>query len=240
LTTASLGRLLRDHRTGEVHIPHEPVAILGVKENLGRTLFGVKRQAGGESVLLADNLAGLPRAETADTGSLSSLQVEMGRTNQRFGPGWSEKTAMASEPYSLPRIPQTTTSDDRRTPRRGPSPHNGGENVHHPGPSATLPATSSERGLLQSAHRQCLHYDSPVSDFGIAIETDVAPVNGHLVTPVDVESLTVTKRRRTAKPARIASQQSRGQEPEAFLAALSLGALFALILTSVVMKLFIG
>ena len=128
MTTASLGRLLRDHRTGEVHIPHEPVAILGVKENLGRTLFGVKRQAGGESVLLADNLAGLPPAETADTGSLSSLQVEMGRTNQRFGPGWSEKTAMASEPYSLPRIPRTTTSDDRRTPRRGPSPHNGGEN----------------------------------------------------------------------------------------------------------------
>jgi hypothetical protein len=111
--------------------------------------------------------------------------------------------------------------------------------VYHAGPSATLPATISERGLLQSAHRQCLQYDSPANDFGIAIEIDDAPANGHLVTPVDVKSLPVTKRRKTAKPARIASQQSRGQEPEAFLAALSLAALFVLILTSVVMKLFI-
>ena len=112
--------------------------------------------------------------------------------------------------------------------------------MHHAGPSTTLLAATSERGLLQSAHRQCLRYGSPANDFGIAIESDVAPANGRLVTPVDVKSLPVTKRRRAAKPARIASQQSRGQEPEAFLAALSLGALFALILTSVVMKLFIG
>jgi hypothetical protein len=107
-------------------------------------------------------------------------------------------------------------------------------------PSPTLPATTSERGLLQSAHRQCLRYDSPANDFGMAIETDVASANGRLVTPVEVKSLPVTRKRRTAKPTRITSQQSPGQELEAFLAALSLGALFALILTSIVMKLSVG
>jgi hypothetical protein len=68
----------------------------------------------------------------------------------------------------------------------------------------------------------------------------LAPANLHLVTPVYARSLPGTKRRTTATPARIASQQSLGQEPEALLAALSLGALFVLILASVVMKLFIG
>jgi hypothetical protein len=66
LTTASLGRMVRDHRTGEVHIPHEPVAILGITMNLGRTLFKVKWQAGGESILLADDFAEYPPAQTAD------------------------------------------------------------------------------------------------------------------------------------------------------------------------------
>ncbi len=131
--------MVRDHRTGEVHIPHETVAIPRVTTKLGRTLFKIKRQAGGESILLADDLAGLPPAD------------------------------------SLPRI---TRNDDS--------------------------------------------------------------ANGHLVTPVYVKSLPVTMRRKTAKPARIASQQSLGQEPEPLLAALSLGALFILILTSVLMKLFIG
>lgn len=74
MTTASLGRIVRDHRTGEVHIPHETVAILAITKNLGRTLFKVKWQAGGESVLLADDLAELPPTETANTGSLSGLQ----------------------------------------------------------------------------------------------------------------------------------------------------------------------
>jgi hypothetical protein len=86
LITASLGRMVRDHRTGEVHIPHEPVAILGTTRNLGRTLFKVKWQAGGESVLLADDFAEYPPAQTADTGSLSGLPGETARTNQRLGP----------------------------------------------------------------------------------------------------------------------------------------------------------
>ena len=78
--------MVRDHRTGEVHIPHEPVAILGITKNLGRTLFKVKWQAGGESVLLADDLAEFPPAETANTGSPSDLTGETAHTNQRLGP----------------------------------------------------------------------------------------------------------------------------------------------------------
>ena len=239
MTTASLRRMVRDHRTGAVRVPHEPVAIPGVTKNLGRTLFKVKWQAGGESVLLADDLAGLPPAETVDTGSLSRLRVEMARTNQRFGPGWTEKTAMAGEPYSLPHIaerqPLMTCAR-----RGGIHSGNGGGNVHHAGPGATLPVAISDRGPLQSAHRQSLRCGSPTNDFGIAIGRDLAPANLHLVTPVYARSLPGTKRRTTATPARIASQQSLGQEPEALLAALSLGALFVLILASVVMKLFIG
>ncbi len=86
MTTVSLGRVVRDHRTGEVHRPHETVAILGITKNLGRTLFKVKWQAGGESVLLADDLAELPPTETANTGSLSGLQGATAPTNQPFGP----------------------------------------------------------------------------------------------------------------------------------------------------------
>ena len=85
MTTVSLGRVVRDHRTGEVHRPHETVAILGITENLGRTLFKVRWQAGGESVLLADDLAQLPPTETAKPGSPSGLQGETAPTNQRFG-----------------------------------------------------------------------------------------------------------------------------------------------------------
>jgi hypothetical protein len=70
---ASLERMVRDHRTGEVHLPHEPVAILGITKNLGRTLFKVKWQGGGESVLLVDDLAGFQPTDPADTGSLSGL-----------------------------------------------------------------------------------------------------------------------------------------------------------------------
>jgi hypothetical protein len=70
-------------------------------------------------------------------------------------------------------------------------------------------------------------------------QSDLAPA-GHLLTPLYVKSLPITKRGKTAELARIASQPSLGQEPEALLAALSLGALFVLILTSVVIKLFIN
>src|SRR5258708_20761264 len=54
--TATLQRMVRDPRTGEVHLPHEPLSIIRTMENLGRTLIKIKWQAGGESVLLPDDI----------------------------------------------------------------------------------------------------------------------------------------------------------------------------------------
>ena len=54
--TATLQRMVRDPRTGEVHMPHEPLSIVGTMENLGRTLIKIKWQASGESVLLPDDI----------------------------------------------------------------------------------------------------------------------------------------------------------------------------------------
>jgi hypothetical protein len=47
--TATLQRMVRDPRTGEVHLPCEPLSIIRTMENLGRTL--VKNQmAGGRRI----------------------------------------------------------------------------------------------------------------------------------------------------------------------------------------------
>jgi hypothetical protein len=54
--TATLQRMVRDPRVGEVHMPHEPLSIIRTMENLGRTLIKIKWQAGGESVLLPDDI----------------------------------------------------------------------------------------------------------------------------------------------------------------------------------------
>jgi hypothetical protein len=54
--TATLQRVVRDPRTGEVHMPPEPLSIVRTMVNLVRTLAKIKRQAGGESVLLPDDI----------------------------------------------------------------------------------------------------------------------------------------------------------------------------------------
>jgi hypothetical protein len=54
--TATLQRIVRDPRTGEVHMPPEPLSIVRTMENLGRTLVKIRWQAGGESVLLPDDI----------------------------------------------------------------------------------------------------------------------------------------------------------------------------------------
>ena len=54
--TATLQRMVRDPRTGEVHMPQEGPSIKRTMENLGRTLIKIKWQAGGESVLLPDDI----------------------------------------------------------------------------------------------------------------------------------------------------------------------------------------
>ena len=54
--TATLQRMVRDPRTGKVHMPREPLSIVRTMENLGRTLIKIRWQAGGESVLLPDDI----------------------------------------------------------------------------------------------------------------------------------------------------------------------------------------
>ena len=57
--TATLQRMVRDPRTGEVHMPRESLSIIRTMENLGRTLIKIKWQAGGESVLLPDEIVSM-------------------------------------------------------------------------------------------------------------------------------------------------------------------------------------
>jgi|HubBroStandDraft_1064217.scaffolds.fasta_scaffold10567_3 hypothetical protein len=52
----TLLRMVRDPRTGQVHMPREPLSIIRTMENLGRTLIQIKWHAGGESVLLPDDI----------------------------------------------------------------------------------------------------------------------------------------------------------------------------------------
>jgi len=61
MTMASLARMVRDHRTGQIRLPHEEVSVLRITENLGRTLFKVRWETGGESVLLAQDLESPPQ-----------------------------------------------------------------------------------------------------------------------------------------------------------------------------------
>ena len=56
MQTATLVRIVRDPRSGEVHAPNERVAILGILQNLGRTLLRVRWQAGGDCVIFPDDV----------------------------------------------------------------------------------------------------------------------------------------------------------------------------------------
>lgn len=58
LNMASLETMVHDHRTGAVHLAPERFAILAVTQNLGRTLIKVRWQAGGESLLLPEDIEG--------------------------------------------------------------------------------------------------------------------------------------------------------------------------------------
>ena len=50
MATATLQKLVRDPRSGEVHLPHERVQLLGVVRNLDRILLRVKWQGGGDCI----------------------------------------------------------------------------------------------------------------------------------------------------------------------------------------------
>jgi hypothetical protein len=56
MTTATLLKVVRDPRSGEVHLPNEPVAIMSVMRNLDRTLFKVKWQSGGDCMVFPEDL----------------------------------------------------------------------------------------------------------------------------------------------------------------------------------------
>ena len=56
MTTASLVKVVRDPRSGEIHLPREQVAIMSVRRNLDRTLLKVRWQAGGNCVVFPEDL----------------------------------------------------------------------------------------------------------------------------------------------------------------------------------------
>ena len=56
MTTATLVKMIRDPRSGQIHVPNETVAVLARIRNLDRTLFKVRWQAGGDCVVFPDDL----------------------------------------------------------------------------------------------------------------------------------------------------------------------------------------
>jgi len=56
MSTATLARMVRDPRSGEIHLPNETVAVLSVIRNLDRTLLRVRWQTGGDCVVFPDDL----------------------------------------------------------------------------------------------------------------------------------------------------------------------------------------
>ena len=56
IQTATLVKIVRDPRSGEVHVPKERVAILAVIQNLNRTLLKVRWEAGGDCVIFPDDV----------------------------------------------------------------------------------------------------------------------------------------------------------------------------------------
>jgi hypothetical protein len=56
MTTATLQKLVRDPRSGEVYLPSEQVEILGVMQNLDRTLLRVKWRGGGDCIVFPDDI----------------------------------------------------------------------------------------------------------------------------------------------------------------------------------------
>jgi len=56
MTAATLIKIVRDPRSGEVHLPNERVAIMSVVRNLERTLLKVRWQAGGDCVVFPEDI----------------------------------------------------------------------------------------------------------------------------------------------------------------------------------------
>jgi hypothetical protein len=52
----TLLKVVRDPRSGEVHLPNERVTMMSVMRNLDRTLFKVKWQSGGDCLVFPEDL----------------------------------------------------------------------------------------------------------------------------------------------------------------------------------------
>ena len=69
MPTATLAKMVRDPRSGQLHLPNEAVAILAVFKNLDRTLLKVRWQAGGDCMVFPDDLdEDLPANSSAASG----------------------------------------------------------------------------------------------------------------------------------------------------------------------------
>jgi hypothetical protein len=72
--TATLAKVVRDPRSGEIHRPAEQVAILAVKRNLNRTLLKVRWQT--EAIAWCPRRPGrMPRVSVARDSSALSLCI---------------------------------------------------------------------------------------------------------------------------------------------------------------------
>jgi hypothetical protein len=60
MATATRLKVVRDPRSGEVHLPNEQVAITSVMRNLDRVLFRVRWQSGGDCVVFPEDLEQTP------------------------------------------------------------------------------------------------------------------------------------------------------------------------------------
>jgi len=56
MNTATLVRMVRDPRSGEVHRPSEEVTIMAVMRNMDRTLMKVRWQAGGDCMVFPEEV----------------------------------------------------------------------------------------------------------------------------------------------------------------------------------------
>lgn len=77
MQTVTLAKIVRDPRSGEIHVPNERVAILAVTQNFNRTLLKLRWRAGGDCVIFPEDLNKNSSASAGD-GSTGSSQSEPG------------------------------------------------------------------------------------------------------------------------------------------------------------------
>lgn len=66
MATATLLKVVRDPRSGEVHLPSEEVAIVRITRNLDRTLLKVRWQSGGDCVVFPNDIAEISELAAAE------------------------------------------------------------------------------------------------------------------------------------------------------------------------------